>query len=138
MNRTRKIKRPQMMFLRKIGKTPSVDWLIIVTLFVILVILAGIWGVSNFLDIKSTIKEGQTAAVAAPAPVGKTEEEQARDIFNAYRAKAESHAALFGKVRIDTAAERKNAPVIASTTASSSSASASTASTTAPARRGQN
>ncbi len=126
------------MFLRQIGKTPSIDWLLILALFSILIILAGIWGVSNFLDIKSTIMEGQTAAVSAPVSAGKTEEEQAKDIFNAYRAKAESHAALFGKVRIDTAAEKKNAPVIASTTASSSSAASPVASTTAPARRGQN
>ena len=120
-----KTHKPTMMFLRWIGKTPSVDWLILSVLFVCFILIVAVWSTLYFLDVKSELAKNLQAVSAAPAPITETQEEQLRAIIGVYEKKKADHQALLGKTKIDTAAEAKSNPVIATSTATSTATTSS-------------
>lgn len=115
-----KIKKPKSMMIRGVGKTPSIDWLIIGSIFVCLVIAAVASSAMMFSGAKQALqRDGLPTSNTSPA-LTKTQEEEARDILRMYERKKERHLELLGKVKVDTAIEKKNVSVVATTTATSS------------------
>jgi hypothetical protein len=124
MSKKIKIKKPKSMFFRGIGKTPAVDWLLIGSIFCCLVIAAGVSSIYRFIDTKQTLKADDISASGAPQALTKTQEEEAMDVLEVYKKKAERHQELLGKAKIETAIEKKNTPSVATSTATSSAATA--------------
>ena len=115
----KKANKPAMMFLHRIGKTPSIDWLILSFVFVCLIAVVAVWSSLDLMKIKEVLSSNQDTVSAAPAPATQTQEEQIREIVRVYEKKQADHAELLGKARLDSAAERKANPVTATSTATS-------------------
>lgn len=125
----KKAKKPSMLFLRQIGKTPTIDWLMLSFIFVCLITLVAVWSSLDFMKIKDVLNSNLNTVSVAPAPVSETQEEQLREIIRIYEKKKADHAVLLGKARIDSAADRRNNQFAATSTATSTSATSTATST---------
>lgn len=128
---SKRAKKPAMMFLRWVGKTPSIDWLILSFIFICLIIIVAVCSAWNFMEIKKVINVNQDMVSTAPVTASETQEEQLRELIAIYEKKKSDHANLLDEARIDSAAERRNNPAVASSTATSTPTSEAT---TTPAR----
>ncbi len=120
MSKKVKIKKPKSMILQGVGKTPSIDWLIIIAIFVCLVIVAVTASAFRFAEVKRSRLE-DAIPVGSTQPIStKSLEEGAKDVLNLYQSKKEAHLEILSKTKSDIAVEKKNAQAVATTTATSS------------------
>lgn len=113
-----------------IGKTPAIDWLVIWMIFAFLVIIAIAWSVVQFAVTKQTLKAEDSSAAAAPQPVSKSQEQEAMDILEMYRAKTNRHQELLGTAKTETAAQNRNNPSVGTSSATTTHALASSTNAT--------
>lgn len=115
------------MILQGVGKTPSIDWLIIIAIFVCLVIIAVTASAFRFAEVKRSRLEAAIPVGNTQSPSTKSLEDGARDALGLYQTKKETHLELLSKTKADMAIEKKNAQAIATTTATSSPSGANAA-----------
>jgi hypothetical protein len=113
----KKPKSPKSMFMGKVGKTPTIDWLVLSVLFVCFVIAAAVWSAFHFIETKRSLNDAAIVDENGPV-ITKTEQEKLEEILQIYEAKKSRHLDLLEQAKIDTALEKKNVPATVSTSTS--------------------